>query len=287
MGLVASPASHQGEKRPAQVDLYSDADLRPIFVLGFHRGGTTFLQRLINCSEDAMIWGEHRGILRFYAQAHAEYVDSPIRATQAGQYGRPETVVDKFTAWENKHSKETYTDLLRSHFIDLFAIGDGRTRWGFKEILYTDEDVVFFFKFLFPDCRILILRRDPVEIFLSQYFARWNKDWRANGLKQCAVEFTTRYNSQCAAYRAIAVDTERALVLDYKELADIGSSLPKTFEFLGLEHNKELMEKAAMVAKARVGSSFLTHDGQTASDEKDELQREIEPVLRQRLDHWS
>lgn len=188
-GVVAPTKSKQSEKLPATASSYSDVDLHPIFILGFHRGGTTFLQRLINCSHDVTIWGEHRGVLKFYAQAHDQYLHSPITSAWAGQHGRPERKADQWTAWENKHSKEAYTEILRNHLLDLFAVADGQTRWGFKEIYYADEDVISFLKILFPDCRVLILRRDPVEIFLSQYFVRWQKGWRAKRSRSMCTGF--------------------------------------------------------------------------------------------------
>ena len=50
--------------------LKRDREKSPIFLLGTHRSGTTLLQRIVNSSEDAMIWGEHGGFLGDIAEAY-------------------------------------------------------------------------------------------------------------------------------------------------------------------------------------------------------------------------
>lgn len=75
--------------------------------------------------------------------------------------------------------------------------------------------------------------------------------------------------------------------MDYKKLENISVSVPKIFEFLGLECNNEVMEKATRVGEARVGSSFVQQYGQNGSGKKDEVQRVIAPVLRERVDSWN
>jgi hypothetical protein len=35
-------------------------------LLGFQRGGTTFTQRLLNCRNEVLLWGENHGIVGGY-----------------------------------------------------------------------------------------------------------------------------------------------------------------------------------------------------------------------------
>ena len=59
---------------------------QPIFVLGFHRGGTTFVQRLLNCHEKVTIWGENGGIISDLRVMSERYAKSPAVKVDVEQY---------------------------------------------------------------------------------------------------------------------------------------------------------------------------------------------------------
>ena len=87
--------------------LSKDRQKSPIFLLGTHRSGTTLLQRIVNSSEDALIWGEHGGFLSQIAEAYflnfedssnkliSFYVYSSLSVFYA--YGLPSYVVFSFS----------------------------------------------------------------------------------------------------------------------------------------------------------------------------------------------
>lgn len=50
---------------------------QPVFVLSAGRSGSTLLQKLLNSSQELVIWGEHMGILRHLARAMDDIKRTP------------------------------------------------------------------------------------------------------------------------------------------------------------------------------------------------------------------
>ena len=141
----------------------------PIFILSFcWRTGSTLLQRVINSSGEALIWGE------------------PHVLPQLFNSFRKLTSLSKETDWARKQVKENgweaswaptiqpdkkYIDSAsRSALFDIYgqsALDEGFSRWGFKEVRPDAANNARFLKRIFPSCRIVFHYRDPVEVHLS------------------------------------------------------------------------------------------------------------------------
>jgi hypothetical protein len=249
------PASWRRRAAPArQLSRSSGAADRPIFVIGVHRGKTTLVQRALNCSREVVLWGEHGGILKHYRAAFERFGAVPtqkrdLRSLPTQQYGTT------WIAMANPMSQDEYLDVLRDHVKTVFgALPD--MRWGFKEITYHEvEDAEWLIK-LFPECRIVYLVRDPVGIFMSQYFVSWNTSQRAMGLEAFAHEFAAKHTDVLAKFNRAAARFENARMFDVDALAPSSQAFEHMIEFLDIPMAS--FDQAALESafSTKVGSSF-------------------------------
>ena len=128
--------------------LSNDRKKSPIFLLGTHRSGTTLLQRIINSSEDTLIWGEHGGFLSQVAEAYLlNFEDKTILHNipqQNKPFDTPQAKIKKlknsklWPAWCNWYSQKEVQNIFRSFIENFFNPSNGQKNisWGFKEIKY-------------------------------------------------------------------------------------------------------------------------------------------------------
>ena len=253
----------------------------PLFVLGFHRGGTTFVQRALNCSRHIHIWGEHGGILRFYRQAFDTFNAIPKRKVDARALKAKGRQVNAWSAMENALDADQYRDEVRRHLSAMFAVPDKR-RWGFKEIHYHGVEDIRFLNTLFPDCRIALLHRDPVDMFLSHYFVHWSGAERGRGHEIASRSFVSDYRDTMAAFRQ--AEREYANVSTF-DVADIGAGVQgfmKLADFAGLAQDGFDGSALEDVIATRVGSSFGGTQGKGVEATEAEIEmvrRSVESVL--------
>jgi hypothetical protein len=163
-------------------DVRSSDVSEPIFIFSAGwRSGSTFLQRLLMCDPDTMIWGE--------PYRHAEIVDSMARQLKAftaiwpldwffiDHGGEDGPLTEEWIA--NLYPK--VSDFLASHlafFNRLFALPArerNRKRWGFKEVALT-VDHACYLRWLFPKAKFLFLYRNPYDAYRS--YRRWRNWYR-------------------------------------------------------------------------------------------------------------
>lgn len=149
---------------------------KPIFLLGTGRCGSTFWQRVLCQLEDIWIWGEHDGFLGNLAgiQCHFD-VDKPL-----AKWSFPHNaIIDPQSvgkdqahlfAWNNGFTPELVNDCIQKTIVEIFTAGlpAGKHRWGFKEIRYGHTDrVPEFLLNLFPESKIIVIARDPMDTVIS------------------------------------------------------------------------------------------------------------------------
>lgn len=158
---------------------------QPIFLIGQPRSGTTLLQRLINSTGNALLCGEHLGLLRGVAQSYMEFFHHPrlrslIRHQNLG-VARAARAVQKlrdprlFSALVNGLDMEYVLGVYRCFVRSVGNPCNVCTRWGFKEILYcTGRDfVVPMLRGLFPDAQFVFTVREPLKQVKSVVHAGW------------------------------------------------------------------------------------------------------------------
>lgn len=158
----------------------SDRSDEPVFLLAAARSGSTYLQRLINCTSEITLWGEHGGFLRQLAQAYVSASHPNFNRNIRRARGWVPHLLEKRAVlqpnqravntieWVNAYEPDALREAFRGLLLALFADGVPRgSRWGFKEIRY-GEDEARFLELLFPGGRFIYLLRHPVAVLKSQ-----------------------------------------------------------------------------------------------------------------------
>lgn len=150
---------------------------RPVFIFGTGRSGTTLVQRIINTNADFAISGEHGGFLKGLAESYF-YKDAPpfsgylnnsdVYFIEKSEYLKNIKNPEKWTAWTNFFNEDIFVTQYRKFLYDIFA-RVGVKRWGFKDILYgNDDQVLEFLLDIFPKLKCIIVVRNPLDVILSR-----------------------------------------------------------------------------------------------------------------------
>ena len=241
----------------SEMDKSNIRSSQPIFVLGFHRGGTTFVQRLLNCHKKVTIWGENGGIVGDLRAMSERFATSPAAKVDVEQYREFRGLADKFLPWANPVDADEFTTHLASMLESLYGNpADLSSFWGFKEIRHgTPEDIDFLFR-LFPQCRLIMVVRNPRDLLLSQYYARWGgkhfSESPENAVRQKIINYVNSVES------FLEIEQQKSSVAKILRYESIQSETVshEIFGFLGLPEagiNQMLLNE---VIGARVGSSF-------------------------------
>jgi Sulfotransferase family len=257
----------------------ADDARQAVFVLGFHRGGATFVQRLLNCHQQVMIWGENGGMLsglRLIHQAFAEYgyhVD-------ADAFARFEEFATRYEPWVSPMDGDGLASQM-GHFLELLYTADGaHSVWGFKEIRHGNPQDIDFLRQLFPQARLVLLVRQPRDLLNSQVHVAWSPAQSVD-INEYVDAFTQDYLQTIAAFSDAATRwPDKVWVYSYEALRDREDLLPELFSRIGISAQGIDGDLVNQVRGARVGSSFgeyarsrevPPHEAATALARLDEL----------------
>jgi Sulfotransferase family len=203
---------------------------RPIFIFGQARSGTTLLQRLINSTNVALVYGEHLGILAGIAESYFEFFGhSELKrfcAAIADPEYRARTLRDLrnpkfFCAGSNGFGADHVAGAYRSFLLTLINPFNAGPRWGFKEVRYCAgrDFVVPLLISLFPKSQFVFTIRAPFAQVGSVLTTGWWKyspeeaanRWveQARAMLQYCREFPK--NSVLARYEDLVQPDERAI----------------------------------------------------------------------------
>ena len=229
----------------------------PVFALTLHRSGGTVLARMLNCHPGLVIWGEHAGFINQLAAlddsiGRFDAIASPPPAPRLRKFAQSKTRDEgKFEPWIHPFDRAEFRrwcgDFIEQTFARHLAPGQ---RWGFKEIRYHSMALARFLVTLFPNCRLVILRRDLTELCVSNLLALWTM----KALKQAGVADNETLADQAIADCAYALTTvdaglaeiaetfpDRTISLSYRRLSQSPfEEIERVFEFLGLETDSEV-----------------------------------------------
>ncbi|MFN3216054.1 MAG: sulfotransferase family protein [Acidimicrobiales bacterium] len=218
----------------------------PIVVASVTRCGSTLLQRLLSTHEDLTIWGEHFGLLSHLRAMH----DRAARSSEQLERGHlqadalvrgPMTLPDDLSPQVNPFGLEQLEDEIRSMVLRLFRRGlSPRSRWGFKEVHYFEDDLRFLHH-LFPSMRLIVLVRRPETQISSYVRAPWREIPKGSDARQDVVTdlVTTAAHTWTSKYlQLMKVVQERAsqsLVVRYEDLVGDQLDFDELFGFCGLD----------------------------------------------------
>ena len=274
----------------------------PLFLLTVQRSGGTILARVLNCHPEIVIWGEHIGFINKLAE-----MDDIIR--KAGPLMKPKTDeqiedhvafsndrLPRFDPWVNAFDYESFCNACREIISSQFTRGlKPNQRWGFKEIRYHRLLTAQFLDKLFPDCRFVILRRDPTEVATSAILASFSlfhlKEYR-EAMPLAVADAIVRD----VTYAILAIERgldeihcwfgSRSLKLDYDQLQDPRLSVvPSLFDFCRLDLSENVLTRVRRVLEVRAGSSDRSSafGGILSSDFIRERATALVPSLREEI----
>lgn len=157
---------------------------QPVFILGAGRCGSTLIQRIINSSEFALIFGEHGGILKFVANMHHHYMNDAgmkvnlfdrVADFRSTVQSRIHPMTD--SAWLNTFDQDDLKLYTKRYVETLFCrdLPKATSHWGFKEIRYGDDNVLEMLADLYPTAKIIFSFREPFSSIRSMVL-NWDRD---------------------------------------------------------------------------------------------------------------
>lgn len=232
------------------------SDHAPVVVLGFYRGGTTLLQRALNCFRGLVVWGEHAGFLKDCAKAYAAVNTSHLKKVDATGYSAFNAYAGRFVPWANGFDAQAFLTWQRASIAALFAVDSG-VRWGFKEIRYNDIETLRYLSALFPDARFLFVTRNPEDILISRLLVRW--EGRFDDPKEIEVycsDFEEEWQSALASAEKLRSEHGNLKFVSHEELVMQRRFPAGLCEFLGLDPGSLDKRLLDATLDRRAGSSF-------------------------------
>lgn len=150
-------------------------EMRPIFVFGSGwRSGSTLLQRYINSSGQAFVWGENYDLVRRLVSAFDPILEMD-RASQEQAVWHEQHGPGAWTANLNPESKTAIEEALRGALLGYYRGRAQTPRWGFKEVRCHSGHAELLLR-LFPQARIVFTVRNPADMLASASTAFWVKE---------------------------------------------------------------------------------------------------------------
>jgi len=228
---------------------------RAVFVLGFHRGGTTFVQRLLNCHQQVMIWGENGGMVSRLRLMHRAFAQNSY-PVDAGAFARFEDFATRSEPWVSPIDGEGLLSQM-AHFLESLYKADGaHVVWGFKEVRHGNRQDIDFLRQLFPEARLVLLVRQPWDVLNSQVHVAWSPAQSVD-INEYVDSFTRDYLRTIAAFSGAAKRwPDKVWVYSYEALRDREDLLSELFSRIGISAEGIDGDLIDRVRGARVGSSF-------------------------------
>lgn len=142
--------------------------MNEIFIFAQTRSGSTLLQRAINQTPGVLVYGEHGGFLKGYADAYY--------ATNFGDDGTEANLRDPntFAPCLSCIDPAEVRRNMRTFLYD--TINPFRSpRWGFKEVRYRHDRVFDLLSEMFPQAKFIFLIRNPLEQVESIRSVPWGE----------------------------------------------------------------------------------------------------------------
>ncbi|MGC1305206.1 MAG: sulfotransferase [Caulobacteraceae bacterium] len=240
----------------------------PVFVCAPHRSRGTYLQRLLNIHPRLVVWGEHGGLInklaeidqigKLHTRVHGDGDDGYLAMFAAK---RVEALFD-YDPWANPLQAYQLREHHRRFLSAMFRRGlAAEQRWGVKEIRYNSPATVAFLAELYPRAQFLILRRDLVELCVSNILATWSANHLLAMGAGATLESAREVLSDCA-YALCAIDAQlqmSAALLGPRaqEVGDaaIAETMGEVFRFLDLPAPEGYAEAVTLISGLRLGET--------------------------------
>lgn len=210
----------------------------PVFIAGLPRSGTSLVDQIIDAHPNAAGVGELQSILRFAGEIGRSY--DPAK--------EPPDCFGKFS------HDDSWLSAAEGYLREIHQLAPAADRIVNKAI--GNDIVVGMFARLFPQTRVIHLRRDPRDVAISCYMGAFNTavfPWTAR--IEWVIKAWEQSERLMAHWRNI-IDVP-ILELRYEELvSNPESQIPNLLDFLGLDLSSECFEFYRRKRRVRT----LSHD---------------------------
>jgi hypothetical protein len=252
----------------------------PLFLLGFHRGGTTYVQRILNCHRRVVVWGENGGLIAQLRKAHDRARN--LRPSDVARYQEFDAFA-RFVPWASRVDQAGMRRAMAHLVRDLHRAAPPALFWGFKEIRHGNPRDLRFLHALFPEARMLLLARHPRDVLRSQLHVSWAPR-RRHGDASTARRFAKRYLGVVTAFADFTAEhPEQVRLLSYEQLLR-QAAIRKLFAWLGLNLGRADLARVRSVRAARVGSSFSDAAGEADAAAVDDVLHALAREMASSLD---
>lgn len=141
----------------------------PVFIFSASwRTGSTLLQRLLNTTDELLIWGEPQFLIparRMFDLATKSFSEAQWMRDQA-----EEEPLHQMWAPTICPSPDSIVPAFKGLFDQLYnepSLAKGFGRWGFKEVRNFGLENAIFFRAIYPDAKIVFHYRHPFDAYAS------------------------------------------------------------------------------------------------------------------------
>lgn len=246
------------------------------FLFGTGRCGSTLLQRLINLSPQAIIWGEHGGFLNSISRGYFQVLNNenlervvyqkPSRYAPKKIINNRKDICSSDISWMNDFNKANIKSYFKDFIESIFCseLPPSISCWGFKEILYAkyknDASIDMLLE-LFPESKNVILIRHPLNTVASMSAAWHGKlidTIKENNKPEDVSEFYQLINNKALQWthqnqklmQYVKRFPENFILIKYEDMNN--NSIAKVFDFIGIAQptsTKEIINKKVSQTK--------------------------------------
>ncbi|PYI53562.1 sulfotransferase [Paenibacillus flagellatus] len=240
--------------------------IRLIISAATGRSGSTLLQRICNARKETLIWGEHYGIIKDFANIYDNlvYFSEQSRNERTAFFDRNKDT-GLWTANmtpELPYVEQAVINAVTAALDTLYGqFAEKHDIVGFKEVRYGERELRLLRK-CYPDCPFLLLVRHPVPSWASA--PTWYRD---------IDDFAGVWNERAGFYAEYARQDPNSLLIRYEDLVDRD---PKTLKRLS-EVTKVPVPDMIGVLSKKVGSF---NPEPVTKEQREEIVTKCRPVMK-------
>ncbi|AZU60411.1 sulfotransferase [Neobacillus mesonae] len=193
-----------------------------------HRSGSTMLQRIFNARENTLIWGEHKGVLTDFCnlQKKLNNYSSRFKKQRISYFNTNENPSNWIATMNpsNEFINNAVHQSVKAFLDNLYAQHrETHDIIGFKEVRYGQDELELFRK-CYPKAKIILLVRDPRDVWKSHSF-----NLRIEAYNNSLIKFIQKWKNHVSYYMDFAKKDPKTYFLKYE---DIIERKPETINML-------------------------------------------------------